>query len=104
MVLANKKITLIVAFLLAATMVYAQNYEWARSFGGASFEEARAICVDASGNVYTTGTIYATGDFEPGPGITTLTSMGSNDIYVQKMDASGNFVWALQFCGLDSNT
>jgi len=46
--------------------------------------------------VYTTGYFIATVDFDPGVSIFTLTSAGANDIFVSKLDASGDFVWAIR--------
>mgnify|MGYP006291602339 CR=1 FL=1 len=85
--------------LLAATSVDAQNFEWAKSFGGALFDDGNAITIDASGNVYTTGFFEGTVDFDPGPGIANLSAVGRGDIFIQKMDASGNFLWAKAFGG-----
>jgi hypothetical protein len=55
-----------------------------------------SITVDASGNVFTTGSFNGSVDFDPGTGNYTLTSAGLEDIFVHKMDASGNFIWAVQ--------
>jgi hypothetical protein len=69
------------------------NLVWARSMGGAaSSDEGYGIVVDGAGNVYTTGSFSGTGDFDPGAGTANLTSAGSFDVFVQKLDASGNFV------------
>lgn len=70
------------------------NFVWAKSFGGSSDDEAFAVAVDASGNTYTTGFFRGTADFDPGAGTTNLTSAGHADIFVHKLDASGNFIWA----------
>ena len=70
------------------------DFVWAKSMGGTRDEQANGISVDASGNVYTTGFFEGTADFDPGVGISNLTSAGNNDIFVSKLDASGNFVWA----------
>lgn len=86
------KITLL--SLALAMQFTAQNLQWARGFGGSFDEESTSIAVDAAGNVYTAGYFWNTVDFDPGPGTFTLTSVGNSDIYVQKLDASGNFVWA----------
>lgn len=73
---------------------------WARSMGGRALEEARSIAVDASGNVYTTGIFDGAADFDPGPGVYTLTSsMGAFDIFISKLDGTGNFQWAKQIGG-----
>ncbi|MEN7548789.1 SBBP repeat-containing protein [Rapidithrix thailandica] len=70
------------------------NFVWAKSMGGVGNDYGESIAVDAEGNVYTTGSFYETVDFDPGPGASHLTSNGSNDIFVQKLDGEGNFVWA----------
>lgn len=67
---------------------------WARGMGGANYSTASAITVDASGNVYTTGSFWSSGDFDPGAGTVTLTSAGITDVFLSKLDASGNYVWA----------
>ena len=79
------------------------NFLWAKSFGGSDNDRGYSITVDSSGNVYTTGMFQGTVDFDPGAGITSDTSNGSNDIFVQKMDASGNFLWAKSFGGTGSD-
>ncbi|MBD2705100.1 SBBP repeat-containing protein [Spirosoma sp. BT702] len=75
---------------------YAQNYVWAKRMGGAEFASGISVAVDGSGNAYTTGSFAGTVDFDPGAGVANLTSAGNFDIFVSKLDASGNFVWAKQ--------
>ncbi len=75
------------------------NLVWAKQIGGTLAVNAYAIAVDNSGNVYTTGYFDATADFDPGPGTFKLTVFGYSDIFVSKLDASGNFVWAKQMGG-----
>lgn len=70
------------------------NFVWAKSFGGIEHDSGTSIAVDASGNVYTTGVFNKTVDFDPGVGISNQTSAGSSDMFVQKMNSTGNFVWA----------
>jgi len=85
---------LIFALGLGFNFINAQNYEWARSFGGTSVDRGLSIALDASGNIYTAGYFFGTSDFDPGVGTSYLTSKGYRDIFVQKMDAFGNFLWA----------
>jgi hypothetical protein len=76
------------------------NFIWAKNMGGTNAEYAYEIAVDASYNVYTTG--YFTSffaDFDPGSGSYYLFPNGLSDIFVSKLDASGNFLWAKQIGG-----
>jgi hypothetical protein len=75
------------------------NLLWAKSFGGTSYDNGTSIGLDKFGNVYTTGLFQGTADFDPGVGIFNLTSAGDGDVFVQKMDANGNFIWAKSFGG-----
>lgn len=63
---------------------------------------SNAITVDASGNVYTTGRFGGVIDFDPGAGIYNLTSSGLDDIFILKLDALGNFIWAKNVGGSQS--
>ncbi len=94
-----KKILSILTTCLLITTIKAQTYHWAKSFGGVSDDQGRAIAVDASGNVYTTGFFKGTTDFDPGIGTANLTSTGGDDVFVQKMNASGNLLWVKSFGG-----
>jgi hypothetical protein len=79
------------------------NFIWAKSFGGTSFDVGYSSSIDASGNVYTTGFFAGTADFDPGAGTFNLTSTGGDDAFVQKLDASGNFLWARSFGGTSAD-
>lgn len=83
--------------LLFSFHVNAQpTLQWAYTIGGSISTRGVSIAVDPSGNVYSTGTFRGTGDFDPGPGTANLTAAGTSSIFVQKLDASGNYVWAKQ--------
>lgn len=75
------------------------NFVWARNFGGNVNDRGISAVVDNSGNVYTTGEFTGTADFDPGEGISNLTSAGGNDVFISKLTADGNFVWARQLGG-----
>lgn len=70
------------------------NFVWAKSIGGSSSDAGRSMALDVSGNLYTTGNFEGTVDFDPGPGTFNLTSIGNQDIFISKLDASGNFMGA----------
>lgn len=75
------------------------NYIWSKTFGGAQNEKANTIDVDLDGSIYTSGYYESLVDFDPGAGVNQHTSNGSFDIYVQKLDANGNFVWVATYGG-----
>ena len=73
------------------------NYIWARKLGGTGADFGRSIGVDNQFNVYSVGYFQGTGDFDPDSATANLTSGGINDIYISKLDSSGNYVWAYNF-------
>ena len=66
-------------------------------FGGEGGEQGISIALDSSGNIYSTGVFTGTVDFDPGDGVANLTSAGENDIFISKLDPSGNYLWAKRF-------
>ncbi len=77
------------------------NFVWAKGMGGTGQDQGRGIAVSASGNVYTIGIFNGTADFDPGAGTANLTSAGFDDVFISKLDSSGNFVWAKRIGGTD---
>jgi hypothetical protein len=80
------------------------NFIWAKAMGGAggSFQNYGAgITTDALGNVFTTGSFIKTVDFDPGATTYTLACNGGfdQDIFISKLDALGNFGWAVSIGG-----
>jgi len=72
----------------------AGNFIWAKQMGGASSDRGKSLCLDALGNIFIIGVFEETADFDPGVGIFNLTSAGRFDVFISKLDASGNFLWA----------
>ncbi len=79
------------------------NFVWAKRIGGTGVDRGLAIAVDGAGSVYTTGYFTGIVDFDPGPGTFIFTSAGSNDIFVAKLNAEGNFVWAKRMGGTEND-
>jgi len=71
------------------------NWLWVKQAGGTNWDYGYGIAVDANGNSYVTGYFYNSATF----GTTTLTSSGYADIFVAKLDSSGNWLWAKQAGG-----
>ncbi|SCY21617.1 SBBP repeat-containing protein [Flavobacterium caeni] len=74
---------------------------WAKSMGGQFGDYGTKIATDSSGNVYLTGVFQDTGDFDPGVGEFLLTATGSLDVFILKLSANGEFMWAKHFEGTD---
>lgn len=78
--------------------IYIQKYEvsgnliWVKQIGDTHEEGGMSIAIGAFGLVYITGYFSATVDFDPGPGIFNMSSVGNHDIFIQKLDSSGNFI------------
>ncbi len=66
-----------------------------------------ALTLDSWGNIYFTGNFNGASDFDPGSGIFNLNSVGSPgnyDIFIAKINNSGNFLWAKSMGGSSIET
>jgi hypothetical protein len=77
----------------------AGNFVWAKHMGGPEFDRGNSIALDGSGNIYALGSFKGTADFDPGAGTTSFTSGGNEDIFIEKLNPSGNMIWARQIGG-----
>lgn len=93
----NRCFQWLLALLLLAPLAQAQAQTWQMAVGtdgGSSI--AYATATDDSGNVYLAGSFNGTVNF----GSSVLTSAGSDDFYVAKWSAVGDFMWAQRAGGL----
>ncbi|WP_018631087.1 hypothetical protein [Niabella aurantiaca] len=91
------------------TPVTAQSLDWVRQLDpkiriAAPADNPNKIpsgksIVDADGYIYMTGHFSGTADFDPGAGVTNLTSSGGTDIFISAYRNDGNFLWAKSFGG-----
>jgi hypothetical protein len=87
-----------IAIIFLSTFLIAQSTTsltlgWANSFGGAGGDDmARNSIADANGNVYVTGRIDGTVDFDPGAGVTGYTE--TSKAYIAAYDPTGGLIWA----------
>ncbi len=72
----------------------AGNFIWVKTFGGMVDDKITSIAISTSGHLYITGSFMDVVDFDPGPGVANLTSAGNDDIFISKLHANGNFIWA----------
>ena len=79
------------------------NFVWAKQLGGTSSDQVSSMVMDGSGNLLITGNFSGTGDFDPGTGSFTLTSLGGADVYVCKLSNTGDFIWSKSIGGTSSS-
>jgi hypothetical protein len=77
------------------------TFAWARTWGGSNYDGGEGVAVDASGNIYLTGSFSgASVDFNPDPIATDPhSSVGDADVFLSRFDSSGTFMWARTWGG-----
>lgn len=93
MTLLNTIQTICLSLLLTSNIL-SQTSEWARQTGGNGDDESLYIAVDSNKNIYSVGYFKGIVDFDPGVNTFELISNGDADIFIQKLDENGNFIWA----------
>lgn len=90
------RISIIILFSNVYLFSFSQitSLSWVKQLGNINAETSYCITTDKNGNVYTTGYFGSVVDFDPGPSTFTLQSAGNKDVFISKLNASGNFVWA----------
>jgi hypothetical protein len=89
-------------FVLFSASCIGQSFifDWVKQVEGPGHDYNQSFAFDSSGNIFLTGYFQLTADFNPASTDTfNLTSAGNQDIYILKLDASGNFIWALNIGG-----
>ena len=98
------KIFWLLLFSIIVAKAQTPYLSWAKLLGSNGGVMGYSISIDNSGNIYTTGHFQGSVDFDPGIGVYSLTSSGSDwNIFISKLDSVGNFVWAKQFGGSGDN-
>ena len=72
---------------------------WNHFFANTGDDYGASIDVSAQGNVFVTGVLGGTTDFDPGPGTLNLTANGPADAFILKLSNGGNLVWVKQITG-----
>jgi hypothetical protein len=78
----------------------AGNFVWVKTMGSAGFEGLFAMSLDKQGNIYSAGFFQQTVDFNPNAAVFNLSATGGSDIFIQKLDTSGAFIWAKKIGGV----
>jgi len=98
-----KKFFLLAATVLLGYQIKAQvpNWLWAESAGGKNDDYGKAVCTDASGNVYVTG--YFSSDSITFGSIILTNPDSTSHLFVVKYDDAGNVLWAKRAGGTNQN-
>jgi hypothetical protein len=101
------KAMFVIYFLIVGGCLFAQNYpqwNWAISVNSDGFDSSEegwpSIAISNTGRKYITGSFSGTMIC----GGTVLTSEGGEDIFVAKLNASGNYIWARRAGSFDRDT
>ncbi|MFI1745939.1 T9SS type B sorting domain-containing protein [Thalassobellus sediminis] len=77
------------------------EFVWAKSIGGSGLDLGRHLNIDTQENLYITGFFENTCDFDPGVGISNMTSNGSRDAFIVKLNNYGELLWHKGFGASD---
>jgi len=72
------------------------NFVWAKKL----LRDLQSTAIDAQGNFYIRGAYSGKVDFDPGVDTFYLTSVGGENLFINKLDSSGELVWAKSFGGV----
>jgi hypothetical protein len=86
----------------------AGNFVWAKGITGPNGKAGHAIKLDLLGNVFVAGNFSGTADFDPSASVFAMATSSSPtmvyNIFIEKLDNSGNFIWAKQIGGSNNST
>jgi chitodextrinase len=70
-------------------------HQWSKGFGGVYSDQAKAVAVDSTGNVYFTGFFEGTVNF--GGGALSVPFTSDLDVFIAKFTSAGAYTWAKHF-------
>ena len=71
------------------------NVIWAQGFGGNGYDDVASVCTDSFGNVFVSGR-FMSSSITFG-GFTLTNTSGDSEMYVVKLDNTGNVLWANKY-------
>ena len=79
------------------------SLEWVKTYGDSSFDRGLDIAIDSSDNIYVTGYFMRTVNFGGGNVTVTDPSSGGSDLFVLKLNSSGEFQWVYTVGGSNND-
>lgn len=77
--------------------------DWVKSLSGSGFESYNEIFIDEIGNIYGIGSFNETIDLNPGSAEEIRQSVAFQDIFLQKLNSNGEYIWGKSFGGTKSD-
>lgn len=76
------------------------GHVWTKVWGGSQIDNASAIAIDDSDNIYVAGTFSVSVDLDPGPGTDIHDCVNyAHDPFLSKFDTDGNYIWGVDWGG-----
>lgn len=95
-----KKLIIIISIIYFNLTVLAQintpTFDWVITTGTTDRVQGIEMAMDSDGNLIIVGTIIGTADFDPGPGVSSITT-ATECAFVAKYNEAGNFLWVKHF-------
>jgi hypothetical protein len=91
----------VAALWLPGSRAQAETSSWVFGLGNSLSEQVHAAALGRHGEVVITGAFRGTVDFDPGPGVVTLTSTGGSSAFIAKYSQDGALIWARGLFGED---
>jgi len=79
------------------------NYIWTKQVGGIGSQRISSIVCDSQENIYSYGTFKNSTDFDPSSDIDIINKVGYQDIFIQKYNSSGDYIWTKTMGGIDAS-
>ncbi len=84
---------LIIIILAISSHSFSQNHLWSISYGTTASETPYKFATNAQGDIISTGYFTSDIDLDPSASTANFTNNGSRDLYIQKLNSNGDFVW-----------
>jgi len=76
------------------------SYGWTHSLGNTEYDEGNGVAIDASNNIYLTGAVTRTIDFDPGVGIAQhVLPLWGRNVFIAQYLPDGSYGWSQAISG-----